>query len=306
MTPFENLTLLRAFIQIVESHGISAAARTLKMPQPTLSRHLRQLEDACGTTLLRRDTHRMSLTEAGDRMLSDARAMLAPAEDAAQRLREEHAGIRGHLRIFATIDFGQFTVTRLISRFLEANPGVTAELGYSNRPLPMIQGGYDAGVVAGTIMDESVVARPVGLVTRYLVAAPALVKKQGLAKTPMALRGWPWLALAGTQFGGAKVVTLAKGRRVEEMPIAPVFVAEGVTSLRQAVQAGLGVAVLPHWLARDEIAAGCLVRVLPGWTAPEIPIHVIYPNQRRLPARVRAFVEYAAEVMSAEFKRTGN
>jgi DNA-binding transcriptional LysR family regulator len=80
--------------------------------------------------------------------------------------------LRGHLRLFAAIDFGQFTVTRLIARFLQANRGATAELRYTNRPLRMIQEGYDAGVIAGSITDESVIARPAGKVVRYLVAAP--------------------------------------------------------------------------------------------------------------------------------------
>src|SRR5882757_6383780 len=134
MTAFEDLSLLRAFVCIVESGNVSAGARRLKIPQPTLSRYLRTLEEHCGTALLRRDTHRMSLTEAGHRLLGDARAMLALAEDAQQRLHDDQSALRGHLRLFATIDFGQFTVTRLIVRFLRANPGVTVELAYSNRP----------------------------------------------------------------------------------------------------------------------------------------------------------------------------
>ena len=83
MTPLEDLSLLRAFVCIVESSSISAAARRLKVPQPSLSRRLRMLEDNCGVVLLRRDTHRMSLTEAGHRLLEDAQAMLMLADEAA-------------------------------------------------------------------------------------------------------------------------------------------------------------------------------------------------------------------------------
>jgi len=133
MAAFENLSLLRAFVGIVESGSISAGARRLKLPQPTLSRYLRQLEQQAGAPLIRRDTHRMSLTEAGHRLLADARTMLALAEDAEQRLHEDQAALGGHLRLFATIDFGQSMVTRLIANFLQTNPGVTAELGDSNR-----------------------------------------------------------------------------------------------------------------------------------------------------------------------------
>jgi DNA-binding transcriptional LysR family regulator len=88
MRAFEDLRLLRAFVCIVECGSISAGARRLRISQPTLSRQLRTLEELCGTVLLRRDTHRMSMTETGRRLLSDATAMLAHAEVADRRLRE--------------------------------------------------------------------------------------------------------------------------------------------------------------------------------------------------------------------------
>lgn len=301
MTPFDDLSLLRAFVRIVESGSISAGARTLKIPQPTLSRYLRMLEERCGAALLRRDTHRMSLTEAGHRLLADAQAMLALADEASQRLHEDQAVLKGHLRLFATIDFGQFTVTRLIARFLQANPGVTAELGYTNRPLHMIQEGYDAGVIVGEITDESVVARPAGRVVRYLVAPPTLVKKHSAAREPADLRSWPWLALSGAQFGGSEKVVLSAPKRGQQtLRISPVLISEGVTSLREAARAGLGVSVMADWLAREDLVSGRLVRVLPQWNAPDLPVNVVYPGQRKLPARVRAFVDFAVGYMTTE------
>jgi DNA-binding transcriptional LysR family regulator len=95
MGSFEDLSLLNAFVGIVESGSISAGAGRLKIPQPTLS-PFRALEDIAGATLLRRDTHQMTLTETGRRLLADARAMLAFAEDAEQRLHEDQTQLRGH------------------------------------------------------------------------------------------------------------------------------------------------------------------------------------------------------------------
>ena len=243
----------------------------------------------------------MSLTETGHRLLADAKAMLTLAEEAGQRLREDQTALHGHLRLFATIDFGQSVVTRLITRFLHANPGVTAELGYTNRPLQMIQEGCDAGVVVGHIADESVIARPAGKVVRYLVASPQLIEKRPAVKDPMDLKSWPWISLAGNQFGGSKNVALSAPKRAEQtIPINPILISEGVTSMREAVRMGAGVAVLPDWLAREDIVAGRLVRVLPLWNARELPVHVIYHGQRMLPARVRACVDFAVNYMTTE------
>ena len=306
MTAFEDLSLLRAFVCIVESGSISAGARRLKIPQPTLSRHLRTLEEQCGASLLRRDTHQMSLTETGRRLLTDARAMLTLAEESAQRLRKDQTSLTGHLRLFSTIDFGQSSVTRLISSFLQLNPKVTAELAYTNRPVHMIQEGCDAGIMAGSITDESVVARPAGKITRYPVASPVLIKSHPSVKAPSDLKSWPWVTLSGAQFGGSREVTLYSTSQAEQtFRISPVLISEGVTSLREAVRAGLGTAVLPDWLVREDIVSDRLVRVLPQWRAKELPAHVVYPGQRLLPVRVRAFIDFAVSYMTTELQSKG-
>ena len=210
MTAFDDLSLLRAFVCIVECGSISAGARHLKIPQPTLSRYLRVLEEHCGTALLRRDTHRMNLTQTGQRLLEDARTMLAHAEAADQRLREDQTMLIGHLRLFATMDLGQSIVTRLVSSFLQTNSKVTAELSLTNRPLHMIQEGCDVGILPGKITDESVIARPAGRITLHLAAAPSLVQSRPAVKKPADLKSWPWIGLSG--FNAKEIKLFARHR----------------------------------------------------------------------------------------------
>jgi DNA-binding transcriptional LysR family regulator len=301
MTTFDDLALLRAFVSIVEGGSISAAARNLKLTQPTLSRQLAALEASCGVALLRRDTHSMSLTESGHRLLADARAMLLLAEESEQRMRDERQQLRGHIRLFATIDFGQGLVSRTVAAFLAAHPGVTAELVLSNRALHMIQEGCDAGVVVGGITDESVVVRPVGLLARYPAAAPQLVAVRKAVRQPADLAGWPWLALSGGQFGGSQKVALhGPGGRKHELAISPVMTSEGITSLREAALSGLGVAVLPDWLVREDLSSGRLVRLCPRWHGTPLAAQVVYPGQRMLPVRVRAFIDFAVAYLNRE------
>jgi len=297
MTVFTDLALLRGFVAIVDSGSISAAARTLHLTQPTLSRQLRALEDQCGTALLRRDTHKMSLTDAGDRLLTDAQALLSLAEEAEQRLRSDLTVISGNIKVFATIDFGQSVVSRLIASFIQAHPGVTIELAYSNRPLHMIEEGCDAGIIAGSVTDERVAARSLGQIKRYPVASPSFVRDRERATKPLDMREWPWLALSSAQFGGARKVVLYMGNREETFPVRPIMISEGVTSLREAARMGLGVAVLPEWLIQEDLLSGRLVRVLPRWQARELAAQVVFPVQRRLPMRVRAFVDFVTEYM---------
>jgi DNA-binding transcriptional LysR family regulator len=301
MTAFDDLSLLRTFVCIVECGSISAAARRLKIPQPTVSRHLRLLEEHCGVALLRRDTHRMSLTEAGQRLLTDAQAMLSHAEEAEQRLREGQTTLSGHLRLFATIDLGQFIVTRLVSRFLQANPNVTAELGLSSRPLQMIQEGCDVAMLPGKVTDQSVIARPAGKLILELVASPSLVREHPAVRLPGDLKSWPWIVIGGFQFWNTKEIKLSARNRAEQtLHISPVLISEGITSVREAVRAGLGVSLIPEFLVREDLRSGLLVRLLPEWNAQDLPVHVVYAGARLLPARVRAFVDFAVSYMKKE------
>jgi DNA-binding transcriptional LysR family regulator len=302
MTIFTDLTLLRGFVSIVDSGSISAAARHLHLTQSTLSRRLQSLEDQCGTVLLRRDTHRMHLTDTGHRLLADARALLALAEESEQRLRNEQTAVEGNIRIFATIDFGQSVVSRMIASFIQAHPAVTAELAYSNRPLHMIEEGCDAGVIAGNLTDETVIARSVGRIKRYPVAAPSFLGERKSPKFPADIQPWPWLTLSNLQFDVSNSVDLYSAQGEKLLEVKPVMTSEGVTSLREAIRMGLGIAVLPEWLIEDDLVSGRLVRVLPKWQARELPAHVVYPAQRRLPVRVRTFIDFAVDYMSTVLK----
>lgn len=298
MAAFEDLSLLRAFVCIVECGSISAGARRLKVSQPTLSRQLRALEDHCGAALVRRDTHAMCVTPIGQRLLADARTMLAHAEEAEQRLREDQMELSGHLRLFATIDWGQWAVTPMVSKFLQMHPRLTAELALANRPLHMLREGCDVGILPGKITDESAVARPAGLIVLHLAAAPALIKKHPVARKLADLKSWPWLSVSGFQFWSSKEMTLVARDGVEQtIPISPILVSEGVTSVREAARTGLGIALLPDWLVDEDLRSKQLARVLPQWKM-NLPLHVVYAGQRPLPARVSAFIDFAVASMT--------
>ncbi|MBV8278345.1 MAG: substrate binding domain-containing protein [Verrucomicrobia bacterium] len=243
----------------------------------------------------------MSLTDAGQRLLTDAQTILAHAEEAHQRLREAQTTLSGHLRVFATIDLGQSIVTRLLSQFLQANPKVTAELRLNSRPLQLIQEGCDVAILPGKITDESVIARPAGKIALELVASPSLVKERPPAKVPVDLKSWPWITIGGFQFWNTKELTLSNRSRGEQtIPLSPVLISEGVTSIREAVRAGLGVSVIPEFLIREDVGCGRLVRLLPQWRPQDLPVHVVYGGAHLLPARVRGFIDFAVSYVKKE------
>jgi len=181
----------------------------------------------------------MTLTEAGRRMLGDARAMLAFAEEAEQRVRNDQMKLRGHLRLFATVDFGQFLFTRLIASFMQRHPSITVELIYSNRPVRMIEEGCDAGLIVGDLTDDAVVARPAGQVARCLAAAPSLLKGRPAVEKPADLKAWPWLALSSEQFGGARTFRLSGPKRASQtLNVSPMCTFDDGRTWRDRVRGG--------------------------------------------------------------------
>lgn len=295
MNGLEDLQLLRAFVRIVECGGISAAARTLNTTQPTLSRQLRQLERATGIPLLRRDTRTMNLTDAGRRLFEDARGILDLAEQAGQRLRDEKDMLRGHLRVVAVVDLGQWIVSRLLALFQQTHPHITAELHLINRPCNFIEEGFDCGVMAGRITDTSVTARRATELNRMLVASPRLLKEKGAIRAPADLKQLPWMGLVQPHFYLRDQVTLLRGKEQSMVKLTPVLLLDSVTALREAAIAGSAMTVLPEWLLGDTLSSKKLVRVLPDWSISSADVNVVFPASRHLPERVRAFVDFAVK-----------
>lgn len=293
MNGLEDLQRLQAFVRIVECGSISAAARTLNTSQPTLSRQLRQLERSVGLPLLRRDTRTLNPTDAGRQLFEDAREILSLAEQASQRLHEEKESPRGHLRVVAVVDFGQWIVSRLLALFQQSYPRITAELHLINRPCKFVEEGFDCGVMVGRITDTTVTARPVAEFQRLLVAAPQLLKANGDPRKPADLKRLPWLGVLQPHFYLRDQVTLSRGREHQTVKLPPALLLDSVTALREAAIAGAGMTIQPEWLVGNLLNGRELTRVLPGWELSPIDLNVVYPASRHLPGRVRTFVEFA-------------
>lgn len=306
MTGLEDLRLLKAFVRIAESGSISAAARVLRVTQPTLSRQLRQLERSTGVVLVRRDTHTLKLTDAGRSLLDDAKELLGLADAAGQRLRAEKETSSGHLRVVAVLDFGQWLVPRLLADFRQEHPDVTVELHLINRPSRFIEEGFDCGVLVGGLTDPSVAARKVADLRRFLVASPALVKRHGLPKKPADLLAWPWMGVLQPHFYSRDNVALQRGAEEQLLRFEPRLILDSMTALREAALVGAGVTVQPQWLVGDALAAGTLVRLLPDWELATVEAHVVFTAGRHVPLRVRKFVDFAVERLPRRLEKMGH
>lgn len=303
MTHLNDLQQIREFVQIAESGGISAAAKVLGMGQPTLSRHLAALETQVGSPLVRRDTHTMSLTEAGRILLADARELLALADRMGSRLRTDRGALRGHLRMMSVVDVGQWIVSRVLSRFQRLHPHVVTELHLINRPTKFVKEGFDCGIMVGIPTDRRVVVRKIAQLHRRLVVSPTLLREHERPRNPEDLHRLPWLGILQPHFYSRDRLELWNGQQSVKLKLPPVMLLDTVTALREAVIEGAGFTTLPEWMAARDIAAGRLVQILPEWSLHPIDLQLAHAAHEQLPQRVRSLLEYLEHEIPIEIQR---
>lgn len=303
MTNLNDLQQIREFVQIAASGSISAAAKVLGMAQPTLSRHLAALETQIGSPLLRRDTHAMSLTEAGRILLADAQELLTLADRMGGRLRSDRGTLRGHLRIVSVVDVGQWIVSRVLSRFQRLHPHITTELHLINRPTKFVKEGFDCGILVGAPTDRRVTVKKIAQLHRRLVAAPAMLREHPAPQTPDDLPRLPWLGILQPHFYSRDRVDLIHNGQTIKLKLAPVMLLDTVTALREAAIEGAGFTMLPEWMAGRDIAAGRLVQLLPDWTLDPVDLQIAHAAHEHLPQRVKSLLEYMGQELPLEIHR---
>lgn len=303
MTNLNDLQQIREFVQIAESGSISGAAKILGLAQPTLSRHLAALEAQIGSPLVRRDTHTMSLTEAGRILLADARELLTLADRMGSRLRTDRGALRGHLRMVSVVDVGQWIVSRVLSRFQRLHPHVVTELHLINRPTKFVKEGFDCGIMVGVPTDRRVVVKKIAQLQRRLVVAPTLLSEHERPRTPDDLQRLPWLGILQPHFYSRDRLEMRKKQQSVKLKLPPVMLLDTVTALREAVIEGAGFTALPEWMAARDIAAGRLVHILPEWTLEPVDLQLAHASHEQLPQRVRSLLEYLEHEIPIEIQR---
>lgn len=294
----DRLEELRLLVAVVEAGSLAAAGRRLGHSPPVVTRAIAGLEERLGLRLLERSTRRLAPTEAGRHLLEHARRLLADYAEAMAAMAGEGGVPRGRLRVAAPLVFGRWHVAPILADFLAAQPAVTAELALSDRNADLLEEGLDVALRIGALADSGLVARRVGQVRRQVAASPAWVAAQGLPARPEALAGVPAVVFTSRATPPDWVFHAPAGGTIA-IRVAPRFTVNEAEAAVAAAIAGHGpVSALSYQLAAA-LADGRLVRLLPRWEAPALPVSLVIPSARLLPARVRAFLEVAAPRLAA-------
>lgn len=293
-----DLNHVAAFVRVVQDGSFTAAARALGLPKSSVSRSVAQLEQDLGVRLLHRTTRKLHLTDAGTSFHARVSRALTDIDEATSAASDLQRELRGSVRVSAPLDLGVFAVAPIVARFVRRHPGVNVEVRLASRIVDLVAEGFDLAVRAGTVRDESLIARRVGPIDLGLYASSRYIARRGAPKTMDELEAHDTLVLRTDSGSMSWKLTSGSG---EERTVEPrgAISADDISFMKKAVLAGGGIALLPTFFVAREEEAGKLVRVLPDWRLNGgSGLHVVYPSARYVPQRVVAFRDYLVQELA--------
>lgn len=282
---------LDVFANVVTAKSMSAAGRELNVSPAVISKRIRRLEERLGVRLIQRTTRQLALTEAGQGFYERVVSILSSIEDAEAWVASGAGQVRGRLKVSAPTSFGRMHVAPHLKRFLDANPLVTVELVLSDAFVDVVGEGFDLAIRIADLQDSSLVAKRLAPNHRVLCATPAYLTAHG---TPVTI----------ADLARHKLIAHNADHWRLDGPDGPVQIrvngplrTNSSEVVREALLAGVGIALRSTWDVGPELKTGALMRVLPDYAVgSRVAIHAVYPSRRHLEQKVRAFVDYLGEL----------
>lgn len=286
----DRFLLMNCFARAVETGSFSAVAREMGVGQPNVSRYIAALEDHLGTRLLHRSTRKLTLTPEGERYYSEARRVLDALTEAESNARGEDKP-SGLLRVACPTTIGRAYVLPRIQTLLTRYPQMDVDLQISDRFVDLTEEGVDLAMRIGDLKDSALRAVRIGISERLCVASPDYLANHPPPRIPQDLANHDCIVYSlfatpnAWQFRDGPVEV--RGR----------FKVNTTDGVQTAALAGMGVGIVPMWLAEESLLSGRLRLLLHDYIAPPVPINIVYAAKRLLPSRARVFMQF----MAAEF-----
>jgi DNA-binding transcriptional LysR family regulator len=287
-----RLEAMSTLLAVVDAGSFSGASRTLRMPLPTVSRKVAELESHLRSPLLIRSTRKLALTEVGAAYVAACREILEQVAEAERRATGEYRAPRGELRVTAPVVFGRLHVVPIVTQFLRDYPDVDVRLQLTDRYLDLIDEHVDVALRIGALPDSRLIASRVGQVRTLTCASPDYLRSRGTPRRPEDLTAHDcvtFAALTGAQswvFPGAPAVRIRSRLTVNTAEAAI-----------DAAVAGVGITRLLSYQVAEALRSGRLSVVLRKHEPAPAPVSVLYSSRAVVPAKVRAFVDVASPLL---------
>lgn len=287
---------LRAFLSVVAQGSFIRAARALGVPRSAVSKRVAALEARVGVRLLARTTRTVTVTDAGRALAQELSVALDAIDQALRQAALDADRPRGRVRVTAARVFGDELLTPLIAPFLERHPEVQVELALLDRRVDLVAEGFDVALRAAPLDDSSLLVRRLGPAESCLVASPRYLRAHGTPERIADLRAHRWCVFQNEALGPVSL-SLRGPRGAVSLDVRPVFSTTSQLALRRCVLDGVGLGLMPWYLARDGLSRGTLVEPLPAVRGPLATLQLLTLAGRATSA-VRAFVTMLDEAFA--------
>lgn len=284
------LTDMATFAAVVEHNGFSAAADALNTSKSNVSRRVAALEEYLGLKLLNRTTRRLDLTASGRLYYAHCERMLNEAREADLAVRMMHSAPKGTLNVSLPETLGRMHILPLLPEFLQLYPDIQLNVTITSRKVELAEEGFDIALRKGALEDDSLTAMPLGSSTQLLYASPAYLKNSPQPQTPEELTHHDFLS--SRIANGPADLDLWRGNDLVTVRMTARLGLKDHKALLEMTLAGLGVALLPEWMAREHVQQGRLVQVLRAFRGPSVDFNVVFQPHRGMAPNIRAFIDF--------------
>ncbi|WPB55269.1 LysR family transcriptional regulator [Xylophilus sp. GOD-11R] len=294
----DQIQAMRAFTRVVETGNFTKAADSLSLPKASITKQVQALESRLQVRLLNRTTRRVTVTADGAAYYERASRLLSDLDDIEASMTNAQATPRGRLRVDIGSSIARLVIIPSLGEFHDRFPDIQLDLGVGDRSVDLIGENVDCVVRGGELTEQFLVARRIGSIAFVNVASPAYLRRHGVPQHPSDLEGGQHRVVHyfSSRTGRPYPMDFVRGEERVELAMQYQLSTNEANAHTSAVLAGLGVSQMATFDAAAHLACGDLVEVLQGWTTAPYPVHVVYPPNRHLSAKVRAFVDWAAEV----------
>lgn len=298
----DRIAGVQLFIRVVETGSFSKAAGELGITQPTATKAVAAMEARLGARLLHRSTRGVTPTEVGAIYYEKCKVIARDIEEADNLAVLLQSQVGGMLRISTSVGFGRRVMVPLVLRYMREHPGVTIDLNFEDRYVNLVEQGVDVAVRMGRLADSSLGARYLGTNPWTLVAAPAYLRARGTPRVPSDLARHPCLIYSSVQGDDRWHFTSPAGEELS-VPVKGPLRSNNLSTLLAAARAGMGLAVLPWYVARESVADDVVQPVLSDYVLPAQEMHAVFPSPKLVPSKVTSFIAFLQKHLAGEWWR---
>ena len=284
-----DLNNVGIFLRVAERKSFTLAARDLRLSPSSVSKHIQELENELGATLLVRSTRRLSLTEAGEAFYERCTSAIHELDQAQSAISSLYGRPAGTLRVSVALGFGETVLTPLIPDFLAENPDLRLSLKLNAERVNLVEEGMDVVIRAGPELDTRLEFRELVPIAHRICASPSFLKQHGTPAHPRELERFNCLT---NPVFAAKIWNFQEEGRDIAVRVNGCYEVNSSQALRVAALAGLGVARIPTYIIRDDLKAGRLVPLFEASTVTTQVMRAFYARSKHLPAKIPVFLDF--------------